>query len=192
MVGMPNPSTRQTSAVKISINSTLLIDTSSTKAVMRRPRPVKVMAPTIRPAVPQAMAMPIMLRAPSCRPPMASCQPCRQAGAASCLRNQAISGRCVTIWNSMAMAAQKADSPADSSSTLRHHTRMPIGIRKYSPARTVGQGCGRTGWLTSMSCGRSGWAAAMRSSHTYRAASKVSSTQMAAAPATACTPVPIQ
>ncbi|MCY1547494.1 hypothetical protein D9M68_835590 [compost metagenome] len=123
------------------------------------------MAPTISPAVPQAMAMPIMLRAPSSRPPMASRQPWRQAGPAGCWRNHAISGRCVTIWNSIAIAAQNADRPAESSSTLRHQTRMPMGIRKYSPARTVGQGCGRTGWLMSISCGRSGWRAAMRSSH---------------------------
>ncbi|MNT57427.1 hypothetical protein D3C72_1947910 [compost metagenome] len=69
---------------------------------------------------------------------------------------------------------------------------MPIGIRKYRPARTVGQGWGRTGWLMSMSCGRSGWRAATRKSHRYRTARMASSTQTAAAPASAWTPVPIQ
>ncbi|CFE03402.1 Uncharacterised protein [Bordetella pertussis] len=179
-------------AVKISISSTLPIDTSSTKAVMRRPRPVSVMAPTIRPAVPHAMAMPIMLRASSCRPPMASRHPSRAAGAIAWPRNQAVRGRWVTICSSVAAAAQNADRPADSSSTLRHHTRMPMGMRKCRPARTVGHGSGRTGWLTSISVGRSGWRAATRSSHMFSATSMASRIQIAAAPATACTPTPIQ
>ena len=46
--------------------------TNSTNSVMRRPRPVSVMPPTMMPAVAVATPMPIMLREPSVMPPMTS------------------------------------------------------------------------------------------------------------------------
>src|SRR3546814_8045858 len=89
--------------------------------------------------------MPIMLRAPSCKPFTVSDTPTRTEGITCCLRNQAISGLCVSIWITMDTTAQNADRPADNCSTDRHHTSTPIGIMKYRPARTVGQVSGRVG-----------------------------------------------
>ena len=56
-----------------SIAITLPWQTNSTNSVMRRPRPVSVMPPTMMPAVAVATPMPIMLREPSVRPPTTSC-----------------------------------------------------------------------------------------------------------------------
>src|SRR3546814_18146881 len=89
--------------------------------------------------------MPIMLRAPSCKPFTVSDTPTRTEGITCCLRNQAISGLCVSIWITMDTTAQNADRPADNCYNERHHTSTPIGIRKYSTARNDGQVSGRGG-----------------------------------------------
>src|SRR3546814_20766592 len=88
----------------------------------------------------------------------------------------------------MDTTAQNADRPADNCSTDRHHTSTPIGLRKYRPARTVGQVSGRVGLVILISVGRSGGDAEIRSSQRYRATNMALTTPIAAAPATASTP----
>ncbi|MCY1534006.1 hypothetical protein D9M68_693620 [compost metagenome] len=129
VVGTPSPSTRQTKAMNNSITITLPCATNSTNSVMRRPRPVGVMAPTITPAVAVATPIPIMLREPSLKPPTTDCQPCSQVPAPLVRRNSAISGRWVSMSTIKVVTAQKADSAGDISSTIRHQISMAIGIR---------------------------------------------------------------
>ncbi len=52
--------------------------------------------------------------------------------------------------------AQNAESDGDSSSIISAQISTPIGIRKCSPAFTVGHVSGSTGLSTLMSAGRSG------------------------------------
>ena len=123
------PSTRQTKATNSSITITLPCETNSTNSVMRSPRPVSVMAPTMMPAVAVAMPMPIMLREPSLKPSTTLRTPPAQAPGVDTPRNASISGRCVTISTISVVMAQKADSEGDISSTIRHQISTPMGIR---------------------------------------------------------------
>mgnify|MGYP001611429760 CR=1 FL=1 len=117
--------------VNSSIATTLPCETNSTKSVMRKPKPVRVMPPTMIPAVPVAMAMPIMLRAPSFRPSITSRAPVRASSVSPPLaRKNAVSGRCVNISAISATVAQNADRAGESSSIIRHQISTPIGIRK--------------------------------------------------------------
>src|SRR5690606_18488795 len=126
------------------------------------------------------------------KPLMVSEIPTLAAGATDCLRNQAMRGRWVSICSTMATTAQKAERPAENCSTVRHQTRIPMGIRKYRPERTVGHDSGLTGLVMLISVGRSGCLALTRNSHKYRAIKMQTSMGVAASPATACTPTPIQ
>ena len=165
-----------------SISITLPWLTNSTNSVMRNPRPVSVMAPTMMPAVAVAMPMPIMLRAPSLKPCTTESQPCGQAPGVFTPRKKSIKGRCVSISTISAVTAQKAESAGDISSTIRHQISTPMGMMKCSPARTVGQVSSGLGLLTSMSSGRSGLRAASRSAYRYIASSVPPTAQGAAAP----------
>ncbi len=140
VVGTPMPSTRQTNAVNSSITTRLPPETNSTNSVIIRPMPVSVIAPTMMPAVAVATAMPIMLRAPAARPSRRSTRPRRHASPSAPRRRTAATsaGRVAIIASSTAVA-QNAESAGDRSSTIRHQISTPIGIRKSSPPRTVGQ-----------------------------------------------------
>ena len=58
------------------------------------------------------------------------------------------------------VAVWQAASAGDISSTIRHQIRMPMGMMKCRPARTVGQVCSGLGLSMSMSVARSGQLAA--------------------------------
>jgi hypothetical protein len=81
--------------------------------------------------------------------------------------------------------AQKADSAGENSSIIRHQISVPIGSRKCSPARTVGQVSSGCGLSTSMSVGRSGQAAAWRIDTPYSASTTAPIANGAAAPSSA-------
>ena len=145
-------------AVKTSITSTLPPDTYSTNSVIMKPMPVSVIAPTMRPALAVATPMPIMLRAPRTSPFQRSPSPRRSAAPISpCRLRSARSGGCSTTVAITVTVAQNAESPGDSSSTMRHQRSTTRGTRKWNPARTVGQSSGSrmTGAFGS-SIGRSG------------------------------------
>ncbi len=165
-----------------SITITLPWLTNSTNSVMRRPRPVSVMPPTMMPAVAVATPMPIMLREPSVRPPMTSRAPCIQLSPTGWWRSIAISGRCVSISTTSTAMAQNADSAGDISSTIRHQISVPIGIKKCRPARTVGQVSSGFGLSMSMSSGRSGLLAACCTLTAYSASTTAPTAHGAAAP----------
>ena len=151
-----------------SITITLPCETNSTNSVMRRPRPVSVIAPTTTPAVAVATPMPIMLREPSTKPCTTSWKPCVQAPGVRVPRTKSNSGRCVTISRQSTTIAQNADSDGESSSIIRHQISTPIGSRKCSPALTVGQVSSAFGLSMSMSEGRSGLFAAIHVENRYR------------------------
>ena len=72
-------------------------------------------------------------------------------------RNRAISGRWVMRMIIMSTVAQNADSPGESCSTIRHHTRTSTGSKKCRPVFTVGPTSGNdTTGASGSSSGRSG------------------------------------
>ncbi|MNZ73550.1 hypothetical protein D3C78_919620 [compost metagenome] len=154
--------------MKSSISSTLPWATNSTNSVMRRPKPVSVIAPTMMPAVPVAMATPIMLRLPAFRPCTTSFKPARKWAAIwPDRRNQASSACWVDISISITTMAQKAARAGESSSTIRAQIKVPTGSRKWVPALTVDQVSRRLGLVTSMPSGKSGSCADRRTDARY-------------------------
>jgi hypothetical protein len=119
-------------------------EAASTKSVIIRPMPVSVTAPTIRPALAQATAMPIMLRAPTTSPRHRSAAP-RDSAAPTppSPRNAASSAGCSSTIAIEVAVAQNADVAGDSSSTVRHQSSTTIGTIRCSPERRIGQGRGR-------------------------------------------------
>ncbi len=137
------PRIRLSTAVNSRISSRLPMERISTTSASTRPTPVWETAPTMMPAVAVAMPMPIMLRAPLTRPFHRSSAPSRMSAAMSLLpRNSAISGRWVSMMKIISTVAQKAESPGERRSTIRHQTSTITGRMYCRPTITVGRVCG--------------------------------------------------